>query len=120
MIDYGYYFWIGVNTVEAAKAGVVTASRMTVGSGNCAAAAGTAADAAGTAAVTNHLTQTLGATMATYATIDLQCVAAPFNPTWQITVTMNYPPILRVAPLPAGSPSGRVRFITQTFFRRGI
>lgn len=123
LLDYGYYFWIAVNTVEAAKFGLVTAARTPVGPGNCA-TAGAAAQAAGTLAATTHLTQTLGAPRAAFATVTLSCdtpVAGPPNlsPTWRMTVHMNFPPIVGLARMPAGSPSGRVRFSTQTLVRWG-
>jgi Flp pilus assembly protein TadG len=119
-LDYGYYFWVGVNAVEAAKEGVAAAARAGNGVPNCGSPLAAAPTVAGSARATAYLINSVGAAMAANATVTVTCVAAPVNPSWRIVVQMDFPPavgFVRVG-MPTSAIAGRVRFRTQPLVRR--
>jgi Flp pilus assembly protein TadG len=121
MLDYGYYFWIGVNAVQAANAGLRAAttppgSLLPTCNGTGAAIAATAAaNAAATAAVTAQMTNGLPAGFAAYTTTPVNdCITAPSDPSWNIQVQVDFPPVVGFLNpwMPASTIAGRVRFRT--------
>lgn len=98
ILDYGYYFWIGINAAEAARAGI----RAAINSGGItgcpsvgtAAAEGVAAGAA-TAAVRAQMGHVFTpANAASYTTTPTNAcrAGAPVSPTWQLQVQVDFPP----------------------------
>ena len=122
-LDFGYYFYIGQNVQEAARAGVREAVRKSAG--NCAAsnaivqAGNVAATGSGTACVggaaycyMNEPPLSMGGPGSPQTTnVLLECLNAPVNPTWRITVTVDFAPAVGfVAPLLPAGPTGKVRY----------
>lgn len=111
MLDFGYYFWIGTNAEEAARAGVREAVTASGGSG-CGTAPSNTAKTNGEAAVSsgtgtgcvggaascymNEAPLNMGTTTNTRVT--LTCLngttvpIAPVDPTWRISVEVNFWP----------------------------
>jgi Flp pilus assembly protein TadG len=121
MLDYGYYFWIGVNAVQAANRGLYAATHaptppLLAGCSGTAPglAAVTAANAAATLAVTNQITAGLPAGFAAYTTTPVNdCIfPLPTNPAWNIQVQVDFPPVVGFLNpwMPASTIPGRVRF----------
>ena len=118
LIDYGYYFYIGINAEEAARAGVRQAV-LFPGAINCAAggpaitagqatASGTGLGCAGGAASCYMNEPPLS--MGSNTTVTLTCLtppAAPVDPTWRIRVQVDFVPAVGFlkALMPAGSGS---------------
>lgn len=125
-LDYGYFFYVGVNATEAARTGIMQAvtSAKTANAGapipNCANAnTPNVITAAQTAAVA-YMTTNMNATMAGYTTATVTCVTNPANPSWKIIVQVDFPPAsghVR-AGLPASAIAGRVRYRTPYLIRR--
>ena len=128
-LDFGYYFYVGAAVQEAARQGLEQAVLM---GGSCAAAGpGVACPAAVTNVVTNKATSGTSGTTCTGQTAQAQppaaacylngpplafgsssdmtvtctCAQAPVNPTYTITVTVEFPPALGYFKvlMPAGS-----------------
>jgi Flp pilus assembly protein TadG len=122
-LDFGYYFYIGANVQEAARAGVRQAVKMSVG--NCLAsnaavqANNVPAVGSGTACVggaaycyMNEPPLALGGAGTPRPTnVLLECLNVPVNPTWRITVTTDFAPAVGfVAPLLPSGGTGKVRY----------
>jgi Flp pilus assembly protein TadG len=117
MLDYGYYFWVGVNAAQAANKGLYAATSQTpnlvAGCAVGSAAAVAVASAAATTAVTTQMTQGLPAGFAAYTTIPVNdCISAPNDPSWEIQVQVDFPPVVGFLNpwMPASSISGYVRY----------
>jgi Flp pilus assembly protein TadG len=130
VMDYGYYFYVGVNVVAAAQAGILAAANTVVTdcSGSATAAqvtargnAQTAAVAAETAALhnANGVGNTgLDAVVTLYGSAAAAapkptCSNTPMNPTWTLTLVADFKPALGwVAPWMKVSPTtaGKARF----------
>jgi Flp pilus assembly protein TadG len=95
-LDYGYYFWVGVNAVEAARLGAREAGRL--GSTNAVAACGSGPNwttlvrptVEGTTGAAKVQMQQAG--VQAYTTVTLNCLTAPTNPSWQLVLEVNFPP----------------------------
>jgi Flp pilus assembly protein TadG len=135
-LDYGYYFWIAVNAVQAANAGLrAAASTPGIAPGCNLTAPSTAAVAAATITASNAVTAQLTGgpvghprTPLTTANITLlynRCVTPPTgatDPNWQIQVQVDFVPVVGfVNPwmprngLPAPA-AGMVRFRSPILF----
>jgi hypothetical protein len=104
MLDFGYYFYIGTNAEEAARAGVREAVRAS-GGANCA-LTGAVVKAAGETPAVGTGTTCVGGAAYCYmnepplsmggvggnTTVTLNCLTAPVNPTWTITVQVDFWP----------------------------
>jgi hypothetical protein len=127
VLDYGYYFYVGSNAEDAARAGVRQAVRMSAGAA-CGVNGALVKAAGETTAVGSGPTCTGGSAYcymnepplsmggATgYTTVTLTCLPGPPNPTWRINVTVDFPPAIGfVAPwMPASPTTGRVRYRTM-------
>jgi Flp pilus assembly protein TadG len=119
VMDYGYYFYVAVNVVEAQQAGLRAAADTVVTncSGTATAAQVTAkatAQASALAAETAYLTANGLNTKVTLVSPSSSpaCSAAPMNPTWTMTLTADFRPALGwVAPWMKASPTaGYVRY----------
>jgi Flp pilus assembly protein TadG len=125
-LDYGHYFYVGVNATEAARAGAVQAatSAKTANAGgpipNCANAQVGTVTAAAQAAAIAYMTTSMGATMAGYTTATASCVTTPANPTWKIFVQVDFPPASGIVHpgLPPSVTAGRIRYKSPVFLRR--
>jgi Flp pilus assembly protein TadG len=126
-LDYGYYFYVGVNATEAARAGIMRAAQFakTANAGgpipNCTPSAQvTTVITAGQTAATDYMTANMGATMAGYTTAVVTCVTTPANPSWEISLHVDFPPASRImhAGLPASPTAGRVRYKAPILIRR--
>jgi hypothetical protein len=124
-LDFGYYFFIGTNAEEAARAGVREAVRAS--GGVACALTGAAVKAAGeTPAVGTGALGCAGGAAYCYmneaplsmggvggnTTVTLTCLAAPVNPTWTITVQVDFWPATTFckALLPASLTAGKVKY----------
>lgn len=125
-LDFGYYFYVGVNATEAARMGImqaVTTARTANAGGpipNCANANTPAVITAAQTAAVAYMTTNMSATMAGYTTATVTCVAAPANPTWKIIVQVDFPPASGKvrAGLPPSAIAGFVRYRTPFMIRR--
>jgi Flp pilus assembly protein TadG len=104
MIEYGHYFWVTLNAVEAAKMGLATT--VTTNTGNPATSCADSTPgrvsgtiAAGQTAALGYFT-TNSPSLASYATATVTCIStapngtAVPNPSWQIIVKMDFPPLI--------------------------
>jgi Flp pilus assembly protein TadG len=92
ILDYGYYFYIAVTTVEATRVAARQIAGQTVG--NCASAAATAAAAAAalsTSAGTVYMNQ-IG--QAANTTVTATCGTSPVDPTWDVKVQVDFRPVI--------------------------
>ena len=125
-LDFGYYFYIGTNAEEAARAGVRAAVRASGGA--ACALTGAAIKAAGeTPAVGTGAAGCIGGAAYCYmnepplsmggaggnTTVQLLCLTAPVNPTWTITVQVDFWPATTFCKwmMPASATAGKVRYI---------
>jgi Flp pilus assembly protein TadG len=104
-IQYGHYFWITLNAVEAAKVGLAGAvtQQTTTSATNCTDTLVTdkahIVEVAGVAAANAYFT-TNASSLLSYATPTVTCISAPVNgatlptPSWQIVVKMDFPPVI--------------------------
>ena len=126
VLDYGYYFYVGSNAEDAARAGVRQAVRLSAG-GNCAVTQAAVIAAGQLPAVGSGPTCTGGSAYcymnepplsmggaAGYTTVTLSCLMAGGNPQWTINLTVDFPPAIGfVAPwMPPSPTTGRVRYRT--------
>ena len=125
-LDFGYYFYVGVNATEAARTGIMQAvtSAKTANAGgpipNCANANTASVITAAQNAAVAYMTANMNATMAGYTTATVTCVTSPANPSWKIIVQVDFPPAsgkVRLG-LPASAIAGRVRYRTPYLIRR--
>jgi Flp pilus assembly protein TadG len=130
-LDFGYYFYIGTNAEEAARAGVRAAVRASGGA--ACALTGAAVKAAGeTPAVGSGAAGCIGGAAYCYmnepplsmggagsnTTVTLTCLTpttvppAPVNPTWRITVQVDFWPATTFCKwmMPASLTAGKVKY----------
>jgi Flp pilus assembly protein TadG len=128
--DYGYYFYIAVNVVEAQQAGALAASKVVIG--DCAGGGNAAlvalATTAGSTAVTNYMiAANLPSTIVTLSNTTPTCVSpasAPPSPpplSWQFAVTADFRPAIGwVGPwMKASSTPGYVRYTARKLVMLG-
>ena len=126
ILDYGYYFYVAVNVVEATRIGARQLALQNVT--NCANVAGVAAaQAAATATMasgtpgpaTVYMNNQTG--MGTKTTVTASCGIVPTDPTWRFKVQVDFPPavgILRAGMHPSVAVPGDVEF-SQTVYISG-
>jgi Flp pilus assembly protein TadG len=133
MCDYGYYFYIGINATEAARATAAQAS-----STAAAMYAGTGVPTCGDALISNvtgsgagapsltaaaYMTTNVSAAIGLETTATVNCTMVPAiggKPLWGVVVTVDFPPAsgkLHFG-LPPSSTAGNVRYRTPTLYRR--
>jgi Flp pilus assembly protein TadG len=126
MMQYGYYFYVAMNVLEAQHAGLVAASRTSGAS--CSAGASAAqvtarnsAKTAAAAAVTTYLSKNGLDTVVTLSGSTPTCATTPVDPTWTMTLVADFrPPLGRVMPWDKASPTaGFLRYTAQTIAMRG-
>jgi len=127
VLDYGYYFYIALNVVEAQQAGIMAAAKSAVN--DCTL---TANSAAKTSAVTNaenaenaYLTAAgLSSTVTTVGTTNdpvCQCPDATTVTCWQIALAVDFRPLLgRVMPWMKSVTPGKARFTAHKLVVNGI
>ena len=121
-LDFGYYFYIGANVEEAARAGVREAVKKSVGpcvaSDPIVQANNIPATGAGTACVggaaycyMNEPPLSMGGAGGN-TTVQLLCLTAPVNPTWTITVQVDFWPATTFCKwmMPASVTAGKVKY----------
>lgn len=126
MMQYGYYFYIAVNVLEAQHQGLIAASRTAVGdcsataSATALAAKATAQTAASTA-VTTYLNQNNLTSLLTLSGTSPSCGVTPVNPTWTMTLVADFrPPLGKVMPWDKASPTtGYLRYTARSIAMRG-
>jgi Flp pilus assembly protein TadG len=95
ILDYGYYFYVAVSTVEATRVVARQVAGQPVGA--CGTAAATAAatlvTASGTSAGTAYMNQA-GMLQGPNTTVTATCGAAPVNPTWNVKVQVDFRPLV--------------------------
>lgn len=126
MMQYGYYFYISMNVLEAQHQGLVAAARtsgVSCAAGATAAqiTARTAAQTAAAAAVTTYLTNNGLATVLTLSGATPTCGVTPLDPTWTMTLIADFrPPLGKVMPWDKASPTaGFLRYTSRTMAVRG-
>lgn len=104
-IQYGHYFWITLNAIEAAKVGLAgaVAQQAITGATNCTDTVSTdpahIVKAKGVSDA-NQYFATNAAALASYATPTVTCLNSAVNgvtlptPSWQIVVKMDFPPVI--------------------------
>lgn len=121
MIDFGYYFYMAVNVIEAQHAGLVAAQR--TGVTDCSSSASAAqvalkatAQTNASLAVTNYLSANNLTTVLILSGNMPSCSNNPLNPTWTMTLVADFRPVLgRVMSWDKASPtSGYVRYTAKT------
>jgi Flp pilus assembly protein TadG len=119
ILDYGYYFYVAVSTVEATRVAARQISLQTVGScGTPAAIAAATPAALATSAGVVYMNQ-IG--QGSNTTVTATCVTTPVNPTWNVKVQVDFRPIvgfLRAGMHPSTVTSGYVEF-SQTLYTAG-
>jgi Flp pilus assembly protein TadG len=129
MIEYGHYYWVTLNAVEAAKLGLASAvaqQNSTTHAANC-------ADTTKVAVVTQKghddavtYFTTNSPTLASASTPTVTCVSGTINgatvtnPSWQIVVKMDFRPLIgfRLPWLRASSTvSGGITYSTPALIR---
>ncbi len=125
--DYGYYFYIALNVVEAQHAGIMAASQTTVN--DCTLSANSAAKAN---AITNaenaesaYLTAAgLSSTVTIVGTTGdpvCQCPDATTVTCWQISLSVDFRPIIgRVMPWMKSVTPGKARFTAHKMVVNGL
>jgi Flp pilus assembly protein TadG len=122
MTQFGYYFYIAMNVLEAQHRGLVAASR--TGVGTCAAPAATisAAQTAASNAVDAYFTanNNLGSIL-TLSGKTPTCGNSPVNPTWSMTLIADFrPPWGKVMVWDKASPTpGYLRYTAKTMYLLG-
>jgi len=126
MMQYGYYFYISMNVLEAQHQGLVAAARTSgvscaVGATAAQITARTAAQTAAAAAVTTYLTNNGLATVLTVSGSTPTCGTTPLDPTWTMTLIADFrPPLGKVMPWDKASPTaGYLRYTARTMAVRG-
>jgi Flp pilus assembly protein TadG len=126
ILDYGYYFYVAVNVVEATRIGARQVALQNVG--NCAnVAAVAAARAVATATMlpgppgpaTAYMNNQTG--MGLKTTVTASCGTVPSDPTWNFKVQVDFPPavgFLRAGMHPSVAVPGDVEF-SQTVYIGG-
>ena len=126
VLDYGYYFYIGLNIVEAQQAGITAASRTAVL--DCTNSANNPAKAAAVAAAqlaeTTYLTNAgLASTVTLVSTTTApvcQCVAAATKTCWELALAADFKPIIgRVAPWMKSVTPGMARYTAKKLVVNG-
>jgi Flp pilus assembly protein TadG len=128
LIEYGRYFWIAVNAVDAANAGMIATVQAASAVPNCASPLAAAPPPLGRAAALTYLTNSMNATYAGYATVTVACVNVAPNatvvpdPTWQIVVQMDFPTTIgwRLPWMRPSATAGRVKYVTPTLLRNSF
>jgi hypothetical protein len=126
MLDYGYYFWVGVNAVQAANKGLFAATHAapSLVAGCSGTAPGVLAVNAAKLAAQNAVylgpnaqmgSPRLPAVFSGYVTLPVNdCISAPVDPAWNIQVQVDFPPVVGFLNpwMPASATPGYVRFRT--------
>ena len=126
VLDYGYYFYIGLNIVEAQQAGITAAARTAVldctnaANNPAKAAAVTAAQLAETTYLTNAgLNGTVTLVSTTTAPV-CQCAAAATKTCWEIALAADFRPLIgRVGPWMKSVIAGKARYTAQRLVVNG-
>lgn len=126
VLDYGYYFYIALNIVEAQQAGITAATRTavvdcTLAANNPAkAAAVAAAQLAETAYLTNAgLSSTVTLVSGTTAPV-CRCAAAATKTCWELALAADFKPLIgRVAPWMKSVTAGKARYTAQKLVANG-
>jgi Flp pilus assembly protein TadG len=125
MVDYGYYFYIGINATDAARTTAVQASATAAANGvNCTAlnlttvtgAAGVPAQAAIT-----YMTTSVNAAIGLDTTATITCTTVSGAPLWGVVVTIDFPPASGSVHfgLPQSTTTpGHLRYRTPILYRR--
>jgi len=120
ILDYGYYFYVAVTTVEATRlAGRQIAAQAVTNCANTAAKnAASALVTASTGAATVYMNQTIG--MGANTTVTATCGTAPVDPTWNVKVQVDFRPAVGFlrAGMHASAVAGKVEF-SQSLFVAG-
>jgi len=122
MTQFGYYFYIAMNVLEAQHQGLVAVSRYSVG-GTCSAPAATITNAqnAASSAIDTYLAANNLGGLLTLSGKTPTCVTNPVNPTWHMSLIADFRPIWgKVMPWDKASPtSGYVRYTAKDMYVLG-
>jgi Flp pilus assembly protein TadG len=93
MFDYGKYMWVAIYATQAAREGARELSLTSVG--NCATSAkvnpAITLEQGTTGAAKLYMNQ-IGLSTAT--TVTATCVTSPVDPTWQVALQVDFPPLI--------------------------
>lgn len=125
MFDYGKYMWVAVSATQAAREGARELSKTSVGSCSSTTAVNAAiATEQGSSGAAKLFMNQIGLSSAT--TVTASCVttvnsASVPNPTWKVSLQVDFPPILgymtRANLMPKGT--GTTARVNATFYMRG-
>lgn len=122
MTQFGYYFYVAMNVLEAQHRGLVAASRTNVGTCLAAPATISAAQTAASNAVDAYLAaNSLGSSVLTLSGKTPTCGILPVNPTWSMTLIADFrPPWGKVMAWDKASPTtGYLRYTAKTMYLKG-
>jgi Flp pilus assembly protein TadG len=115
-IDYGYYFYVAENVVEAQQAGATAASRTSIG-GTCSASSAqlAAATLAATSAMTVYMANVgsslSGVTLSNTTPTCVTTTSTPSVATWQFGIGADFTPIIGwVAPWMKSTTAGKAHY----------
>jgi Flp pilus assembly protein TadG len=118
IIDYGYYFYVAVTTVEATRLAARQLEAQVVGA--CGTAAATTASnlAQGSAGAAKVYMSQIGLVSST--TVTATCGTDPGNPTWNVTVEVDFRPAVGFvrAGMNPSTTAGKVEF-SQSLYLAG-
>jgi Flp pilus assembly protein TadG len=121
IIEYGYYFYIGINVVEAERAGLIAASHRTGVGATCATTTQAVNDATG--AVSGYFgLNSLGSIVTVMSSSDHpSCATGTSWPTWSMSLIVDYRPLFGFTmPWEKRSPvTGYLRYRAGTLAMRG-
>jgi Flp pilus assembly protein TadG len=127
-LDYGYYFWVGINATEAARAASMTASSQAA-TKNAGAGITLCTDltvpsvvTAAQTAATDYMKNNMNTTMQGYTTATVTCTtqAPVVGIVWKTVVNVDFPPPSGVMHfgLPNSSTAGHILFPTKALYRK--
>lgn len=121
MTQFGYYFYVAMNVLEAQHRGLVAASRTTVATCSAPAATITAAQTAASNAVDSYLSANNLGSILTLSGKTPTCGTSPVNPTWTMTLVADFrPPWGKVMAWDKASPTpGYLRYTAKTMSLKG-
>jgi Flp pilus assembly protein TadG len=127
-IDYGYYFYIGVNATEAARAAgaQATSTAAAAGIATCGDAniglvtnvPATSPAAAPTKAGVDYMTNNVSSAIGGDTTVTVGCTMVSAKPAWSIVVRVAFPPVSGTVHFGLPKSGSNLVYTTPTLWRR--
>ncbi len=126
LVDYGYYFYIGINATDAARTTAVQASATAAANGVTVCTAANISTVTGApgvpaqAAIT-YMTTSVSAAIGLDTTATITCTTVSGKPLWGVVVTVDFPPVsgsVHFGLPPSTATPGNLRYRTPILYRR--